>query len=194
MKKTSIWLPFVLWILVTTAYALRTPIQKTLGFAIDPYQLTLFGLPVLLIILGRFSFSDLGFRVGRPLVGLFFVFLLPTVLFLRWYFMGVKFQFFAEGFPQALIIASIAEEFFFRGYLQEAFKKSFGTNTSFFLTNFLFALVHFVKGYSLPATTMTGLIGLYFSVAKDKQGGNSLIYSMSAHSLYNLVATSFRGL
>ena len=107
--------------------------------------------------------------------------------------MGVKFQFFAEGFPQALIIASVAEEFFFRGYLQEEFKKSFGTNTGFFLTNFLFALVHFVKGYSLPATAMTGLIGLYFSVTKDKQGGNSLIYSMSAHSLYNLAVTSFQG-
>ena len=188
MRKSSIWLSFFLWVLVAVAYAFRRPIQQG-GFPIDPYYLTLFAFPILLIIFRKFSFSDLGLRIGKPLVGLFFVFLLPAILFLRWRFMGIPFHLSQNYFPM-ILIGSIAEEFFFRGYLQEEFKKSFGTNISFLITNLLFALVHFVKGYSLAPTLITGLIGVYFSLTKDKQGGNSLIYSMGAHSLFNLVVSS----
>ena len=92
-----------------------------------------------------------------------------------------------------LVIGSIAEEFFFRGYLQSQFEKSFdNTGLSFFLTNLLFMLVHFVKGYSLLPLSMIGLVGLYFSIARDKSGGDSLVYPAGAHSLYNLVASSIK--
>ena len=92
--------------------------------------------------------------------------------------------------PLMLLIGSFAEEFFFRGYLQEDFKKRFGGNIwiSLVITNIIFASIHLVKGYSLPATGITGLIGVYFGITKDEQGGNSLFYAMLAHGLYNLVA------
>lgn len=91
-----------------------------------------------------------------------------------------------------VLVGSLAEEFFFRGYLQEDFKKRFGGNIwiTLLLSNIIFASVHFVKGYSLAATVMTGIIGAYFGITKDEQGGNSLFYSMAAHGLYNLVAIS----
>lgn len=93
--------------------------------------------------------------------------------------------------PIMLLIGSFAEEFFFRGYLQEDFKKRFGNFwIALILSNIFFGLVHLVKGYSLPAAAVTGLIGSYFGITKDKQGGNSLFYSMAAHGLYNLIATS----
>ena len=97
-----------------------------------------------------------------------------------------------NAFPVMLLIGSFAEEFFFRGYLQEDFKKRFGGNIwlSLVITNLIFASVHLVKGYSLPAVGITGLIGAYFGITKDKQGGNSLFYSMAAHGLYNLIAIS----
>ena len=94
--------------------------------------------------------------------------------------------------PVMLLIGSFAEEFFFRGYLQEDFKKRFGGNLwiSLIITNIIFASVHLAKGYSLGATAMTGLIGAYFGITKDQQGGNSLFYSMAAHGLYNIIAIS----
>ena len=95
-------------------------------------------------------------------------------------------------FPFMLLIGSFAEEFFFRGYLQEDFKKRFGGNIwiSLLITNLIFASVHLVKGYSLLSAAMTGWIGVYFGFAKDEKGGNSLFYSMAAHGLYNLIAVS----
>lgn len=94
--------------------------------------------------------------------------------------------------PFMLLVGSFAEEFFFRGYLQEDFKKRFGGNIwiSLVITNIIFASVHLVKGYSLSAAAITGLIGVYFGTTKDEQGGNSLFYAMAAHGLYNLIATS----
>jgi len=180
------FLPFFLWLIVALVYAFRYQLNIVLP---NSYIVSLFALPIILILLKKFSFSKLGFKVGKPATGLFFMFLLPVILFLRFYFMGNNFR--LTEFPLALILGSFAEEFFFRGYLQEEFKKSFGTYGSFAVTNILFALVHFVKGYSILGSLSTGLIGLYFSITKDeKQGGGSLFYSMGAHSLYNIVVST----
>lgn len=189
MKNPAL-IPFLLWGVVTLAYAFRKSLQMA-GFPIDPYAFFLFGLPLLLLFLKRISPSDMGFRIGKPLYGLFFILLLPGILFLRFYFMGRPFI--LTEIPTMLIMLSIGEEFFFRGYLQSQFEKSFqSTGVSFFITNFLFMLIHFVKGYSIVGSLMTGIIGLYFSFAKDKSGGDSLIYSSVAHPLYNIVATSMQ--
>jgi len=190
MKQNSVFLPIVLSAIVIIAYGLRRTLQ-TSGLPIDPYYTVLFLLPALLIFFRKFAFADLGFRVGKPLMGIFYVFLLPGILFFRWTLMGRSIMPF-NTLPVMLLIGSFAEEFFFRGYLQEDFKKRFGGNIwiSLFLSNIVFALVHLVKGYSLPVTAMTGLIGAYFGITKDKQGGNSLFYSIAAHGLYNLMATS----
>lgn len=191
MKQTSVLIPFLLSGVVIAVYALRGSLQATGLMPFDPYYLALIVLPILLILLKKFSFADLGFRVGKPLMGIFFVFLLPVILYFRWSLMG-RLVTVPTAFPFMLLIGSFAEEFFFRGYLQEDFKKRFGGNIwiSLVITNIIFASIHLVKGYSLPAAAMTGWIGFYFGITKDKQGGNSLLYSMVAHGLYNLIATS----
>ncbi len=179
-------LPFFLWLIVTLVYVFKFQLNIVLP---NSYVVTLFALPIILIIFKKFSFSKLGFRIGKPATGLFFMILLPLILFLRFYFIGRHFR--LTEFPLVLILGSIAEEFFFRGYLQEEFKKPFGDWGSFAITNLLFALVHLVKGYSILGLLLTGLIGLYFSITKDeKQGGGSLFYSMGAHSLYNIVVST----
>lgn len=190
MRQTSVLVPISLSAVVIVAYVFRRALQET-GFPIDPYYAVLFALPIFLILFKKFSFEDLGFRVGKPLVGIFFIFLIPVILYLRWYFMGRQFIL-PVDLPLMLLIGSFAEEFFFRGYLQEDFKKRFGGNIwiSLVITNIIFASVHLVKGYSLSATAITGLIGTYFGITKDEQGGNSLFYSMAAHGLYNLIAIS----
>ena len=189
MKQSSVLLPIGLSALVIAAYGFRQYLQQS-GLPIDPYYTVLFALPILLILFKKFSFVDLGFRVGKPLVGIFFVFLLPVILYFRWTLTGRPIVV-PSAFPLMLLIGSFAEEFFFRGYLQEDFKKRFGNIwIALVLSNILFAAVHFVKGYSLAPTAVTGLIGVYFGVTKDEQGGNSLFYSMAAHGLYNLIAMS----
>ncbi|MDO8503440.1 MAG: CPBP family intramembrane metalloprotease [bacterium] len=191
MRQISVLVPLLLSGVVIAVYALRQPLQATGLMPFDPYYLVLFLLPILLILFKKFLFADLGFRFGKPLMGIFFVFLLPVVLYFRLSLMGKPFI--APGmFPLMLLIGSFAEEFFFRGYLQEDFKKRFGGNIWFSLaaSNILFASVHLVKGYSLPVAGITGLIGVYFGIAKDEKGGNSLVYSMAAHGLYNLIAAS----
>lgn len=158
------------------------------GFPVDPYFVVLFAIPILLILAKKFSFADLGIRLGKPLTGLFFVLLLPGILFLRYYLTGVGWA--PSENLGSIVPGSVAEEFFFRGYLQEVLQKTLGAGFSFFLTNLLFALVHYIKGYSLVPTLVIGVIGFYFSLAKDqKQGGGSLAYPTISHILYNIVSS-----
>ncbi len=185
MEKKQIWIPVALSVLVTVAYILRR--KSALEFPIDPYYIALFGFPILLLVLRRISLSDLGLQIGKPIYGLFFVFLLPGVLFLRFYFTGASFQL-SEGIF-IILIGSVAEEFFFRGYVQGQFRK-FGSIPSIVIASLFFTLVHVVKGYSLLPSLEIFIIGAYFGAARDNNGGNSTIYSMVTHILYNLVVTS----
>lgn len=187
MKQSIVLWPLFSSAAIIAAYALRRPLQQG-GLPFDPYYAVLFLLPLLFVFSKKFSFDDLGVRLGKPLTGIFFVFLLPAILFFRQSSTDSLMMPFSV-FPAMLLIGSLAEEFFFRGYLQEDLKKRLGGNIwiSLTLSNVVFALVHLVKGYSLPAAAMTGLIGAYFGIAKDEKGGNSLFYSMAAHGLYNLV-------
>lgn len=184
VRKSFPWLAIFLGLFISVVYGLRK-LNPQLTFLYFP---TLYLLPAALLLLGKIRFSDLGFRFGKPTNGLFIALLLPAILFLRYKFMGLGFQL-IPGW-QGLIYGSVGEELFFRGYLQEQFSRFFSSNISIALTNFFFMLVHVVKGYSLLPSLMIFIIGVYFSIGRDKRGGDSTIYSMIAHSLYNLVAVS----
>lgn len=182
MRKNLWWLPFLAASFSSAVYAYRVTLNQ---FIPNAYVVFLFGWPVVLILLRQIKVADLGIRRGNVGVGLFFAFLLPLILFLR-YFLSGK-EFILPSNLYILWIGSVAEEFFFRGYLQEEWRKRYGETAAIFLTSFFFALVHLVKGYTLLGTGVTFLLGLYFGVTKSSQGGNSLIYSVAAHSLYNTV-------
>lgn len=181
MKK-NFWLSIFLGFFISFIYGLRK-IDPRFG---DFYFPTLYLIPFILIILGKVKLSEMGLRIGKPLDGLFIAFLLPVVLFLRFKTMGRVFFLVPEW--QLLVIGSIGEEVFFRGYLQGQFEKTFGANLSIVLTNFFFMLVHVVKGYSLAPSLMIFVIGVYFSYGRHPKAGNSLLWSSIAHPLYNLVA------
>lgn len=187
MKK-RFFLGVMLGLAVALIYALRRPLQEA-GFPLDPYFTALIGIPIALLALRKISLADMGLaNLGHPVYGLLFAFLLPGVLYLRLKLAGAPFQ--LAPFTTLLIIGSMAEEFFFRGYLQRDFEKSSNIATSFIMTNALFVLVHVVKGYSLLPSLMIFVIGLYFSFARHEKGGGSLVYSMAAHVLYNIVSSS----
>lgn len=187
MKKNLIWLPFLIGALVIAVYAFRWRLNS---FIPNAYIVSLFLFPILLLVFRRISFSDLGIKIGRPLYGVFFVLLLPAILFLRYYLAGGSFNV-PEGIS-VILIGSVAEEFFFRGYLQEELRKSFGSNVGIGIASLFFMAVHIVKGYSIPSSLMILVIGIYFGVARDKRGADSTVYSMGAHSLYNLIVASVK--
>lgn len=191
MRKSAVFIPFVLWGFVVLSYVLRHRINTG---PIDIYYAALFALPILLLIFRRISFTDLGFSIGKPLTGLFFVFLLPIIFFARFYFIG-NFPSITEIYvPIGLVIGSVAEEFFFRGYLQEQLRKFFGTKISIAIASFLFMLVHVVKGYSFFPSAIIFLVGSYFGFARSKEGGGSVLYAMGAHVLYNMVVNAMQGI
>jgi len=180
--KKNLWLPIFLGFLASFVYGLRKIIPGS-GDLYFPY---LYLIPLILIISGKLKVAEMGLKIGRPLDGLFIAFLLPVILFLRYRFMG-RVWFLTPGW-QALVIGSVGEEVFFRGYLQGQFEKYSGANFSLIITNLFFMLVHVVKGYSLAPALMTFIIGIYFSYGRHPKGGNSLLWSSIAHPLYNLVA------
>lgn len=184
MRKNA-WVPVLFWVITVLVYAFKHYVNRDWAFL---YPLFLYSLPLLLVLLKKISFSDLGLKTGNPLNGLFLAFLLPTVLFLRFKLMGSFFQL-NLGYHY-LLLTSVGEEFFFRGYLQEQFNQAWGENISLAATNLLFMLIHTAKGYSLINSLIIFIIGVYFSLARDKRAGDSTIYAMIAHSLYNLITTS----
>lgn len=181
MRK-NFWLAIFLGFFISFIYGLR----KIIPGSGDLYFPTLYLIPIFLIILGKVKLSEMGLKIGKPLDGLFIAFLLPIILFLR--FKTMDRVFFLASNWQVLVIGSIGEEFFFRGYLQGQFEKFLGANLSLLVTNLFFMLVHVVKGYSLAPALMTFIIGVYFSFGRYQKGGNSLLWSSIAHPLYNLVA------
>lgn len=181
-------LGLALGFVVIVLYAARHSLREA-GLPFDPYIAALIAIPVVLLAFRKISLTDMGLAsIGHLGYGLFFVGLLPGILYLRFRLMGIPFE--LAPFVSALIIGSLAEEFFFRGYLQGDFEKSSGVTASFILTNALFALVHVVKGYGLLPSLIIFVIGLYFSFARHEKGGGALIYPMAAHVLYNVVVSS----
>jgi membrane protease YdiL (CAAX protease family) len=184
MRKTSLLLPIFLGFFICLIYGLRKfdPTLRQLYFP------ALYLIPTALIFAGNIKLSEMGFRIGKPLDGLLVAFLLPTVLFTRYKLMGLTMGI-SPGW-QSVVLGSVGEEVFFRGYLQGQFNKFFGPNVSILITNSFFMLVHVVKGYSLTTALMTFAIGAYFSFGRDKRGGDSALWGAIAHPLYNLIAAN----
>ncbi|MBI2640710.1 MAG: CPBP family intramembrane metalloprotease [Candidatus Sungbacteria bacterium] len=186
--KRRLWLGLALGLVVTALYIVRRPLQEV-GVPFDPYVAALIAIPVVLLTLRKISLADMGIiSLGSPAYGLFFVLLLPGILYLRLRLMGIPFE--LAPYASSLVIGSLAEEFFFRGYLQKDFEKDSNRAVSFILTNVLFTLVHIVKGYSLLPSLVIFVVGFYFSFARHEKGGGALVYPMAAHVLYNIVVSS----
>ncbi len=80
------------------------------------------------------------------------------------------------------VLAPIAEELFFRGYVFQAYMRTRGPLVAYGLSSLLFGLLHL----NLPALLPIVMLGLVFCWAYQRTG--SIVPSMVAHSLNNSVA------
>lgn len=84
----------------------------------------------------------------------------------------------------AVVVAPVAEEVIFRGYLYPVFKKSLGPAVSLVLTSVLFAVLH-GHAPSIPALTM---LAVCLGLAYEQTG--SLLVPMTMHAVFNAVSVA----
>lgn len=83
------------------------------------------------------------------------------------------------------ILAGVAEEILFRGFLQVKMEMTFGWTGGWILSNVLFGLLHFVSlGYAICA----GIAGLYLGWLFDATDQRNLLIPIVTHGLYDYVA------
>jgi membrane protease YdiL (CAAX protease family) len=90
----------------------------------------------------------------------------------------------------AVIVAPLAEEFVFRGFLYGVLKRYFGSISSMLFTGILFALMHF----HLPSLLPLFVLACALTLAYELSG--SLLVPMAMHALFNsltLVMVSLAG-
>lgn len=80
-----------------------------------------------------------------------------------------------------VIVAPIAEELFFRGFLYQAFRKWRGVTQGLFLSAFVFALAH-ISPIIMPSIFALGVILAYLFEKR-----NSVTATIAAHISYNLI-------
>jgi len=78
------------------------------------------------------------------------------------------------------LVAPLSEEIFFRGFLYQAFKKSWGVNAGLFLSSFLFAAVHLEIYSFIPIMIIGWLLAYLFEKTR------SLLPAIFLHGIYNL--------
>ncbi|MBV9492407.1 MAG: CPBP family intramembrane metalloprotease [Verrucomicrobia bacterium] len=81
----------------------------------------------------------------------------------------------------AVVIAPVAEELVFRGYLYSVLKRFFGALPSLVFNGVLFGLVH----VNVPALVPLFLLGCTFTIAYEVTG--SLFVPMTMHALFNAI-------
>jgi membrane protease YdiL (CAAX protease family) len=81
----------------------------------------------------------------------------------------------------AVVIAPVAEELVFRGYLYTVLKRFFGGLPSLVFNGVLFGLVH----VNVPALLPLFLLGCTFTIAYEMTG--SLFVPMTMHALFNAI-------
>lgn len=81
-----------------------------------------------------------------------------------------------------VVIAPLAEEAFFRGFVQEVFRERYGLRRTVIFASCLFALVHRYQVQLLPVL----LVGLVLSLLYEWR--RSLTAGITAHALLNLLA------
>lgn len=85
-----------------------------------------------------------------------------------------------------VVFAPFAEEVFFRGFLQPVFVRSFGRALGISCVVLVFSMMHVAYAGNISALVGVVFVGLALSLAKEFS--NSLIPSITAHFLNNLLA------
>ncbi len=86
-----------------------------------------------------------------------------------------------------IIVAPVAEELFFRGWLWEELRRSWGRPAVALATGLLFLLAHGMGGFVILVCAVPGAVGLSFVRAMD----GSVRASLLCHVLYNAGAFAY---
>lgn len=96
---------------------------------------------------------------------------------------------FIYEFVYCVIAVGFTEEFIFRGFLFDKFKKVFGTETAAVIgSSVLFGLFH-IFGGNIVQIVITGLLGALFCLCRKKIKGCSTLSLIIMHGIYDALIT-----
>lgn len=150
------------------------------------------------------NLTDYGFvkeKIGaQVLVGIllgvimsFVLTLLPTLLGMGdWVDNGHHYQYvwqFAYEFLYCIVAVSLVEEFVFRGFIFAKIKRISGSaNVAIIISSVLFGLFHLLGG-SIIQVIVTGVLGMFFCVCREKIKNCTLLSLILAHGIYDALIT-----
>jgi membrane protease YdiL (CAAX protease family) len=85
-----------------------------------------------------------------------------------------------------IVVAPIAEEFFFRGFFYRALRSRMGILAAAAIDGLVFGLIHFTGADTLELLPMLGLLGFTFCLVYERTG--TLYATIALHALNNSVA------
>lgn len=161
-------------------------------------------IPFSVMLFARDNLTDYGFakeKIGvQVLVGIllgvvmsFVLTLLPTLLGMGdWVDNGHYYQYvwqFAYEFLYCIVAVSLVEEFVFRGFVFAKIKRISGSvKAAIIISSILFGLFHLLGG-SIIQVIMTGVLGVFFCVCREKIKNCTLLSLILAHGIYDALIT-----
>jgi len=85
-----------------------------------------------------------------------------------------------------IVIAPVAEEFFFRGFFYRALRSRFSVAPAAIIDGVLFGAIHFQGASTLEILPVLAALGIMFCLVYERTG--SLFTTIALHSLNNLIA------
>jgi len=85
-----------------------------------------------------------------------------------------------------IVVAPIAEEFFFRGFFYRALRTRMGVLVAALIDGLVFGLIHFTGSDTLALLPMLGFLGFVFCLVYERTG--TLYSTIALHALNNSIA------
>jgi len=152
--------------------------------------------PLLLVALNIEKLKNIGFRRPQHKIWIILlVIVLPLFGVFSQYFLHHRTMDFKIGYALILtvFVASVTEEIFFRGYLQEKLGKKIKKDHALIVAAVLFGLAHVprlsIGLYDPSSFLLTFLLGYIFGFTYNET--DSLAYPILLHALYNFGASLF---
>jgi membrane protease YdiL (CAAX protease family) len=154
------------------------------------YHTLLLAFPVWLMRVDRANIRELGLVRGEWQSGLTLAITITVLAFIRiWARTGLALPAPDVALALTIIYSPVAEELFFRGYMQPKLESRFGRWLGLVITAVLFTIIHLPKVLLTPLVGPLDLIaffvlGVIFGYVRDV--GKSVYYPTLCHVGYNL--------
>lgn len=165
--------------------------------------------PLLVMVISKDRFSDFGITLShfpRQIgIGILIGLGMASVLTLLPMSLGLeKLVYTGETYSTAreaigkliyfVVCVGIVEEFIFRGFLYHKLKEIYLSDVApILISSLIFGFFHF-KGYNLTQVLMTGLIGAFFCLCKEKIPGCTLLSLAIAHGIHDWLIRILAGI